>query len=269
MPADLPTLTIARLCRVLENHGTSDLSLPQYRVLGLLSAGDERATQLAARLAVTKPTLTALIDGLVERGFVVRETTDGDRRAVRLSITDAGRDGRGRGRRPPPRGARRRRRSVPRSRPGARRARRAAPGPRRPLERTDRRHHGTDGGIAGMTTTEADADGASTRRGSPRPSGPAPPTPGRRRPGPGVGWLRRLGPFIGRYRGLAIATLIFSVVAQVLIGLLPLIQQVILDQSILSDDRPIGPLLGAARADRRAAGSPPTTPAATTAPRSA
>ena len=92
MPADLPTLTIARLCRVLENHGTSELSLPQYRVLGLLSAGDERATQLAARLAVTKPTLTALIDGLVERGFVVRETTDGDRRAVRLSITDAGRD---------------------------------------------------------------------------------------------------------------------------------------------------------------------------------
>jgi DNA-binding MarR family transcriptional regulator len=60
-------------------------------VLGLLSGGDERATELAARLAVTKPTLTALIDGLVERGLVVRETSDGDRRAVRLSITPAGR----------------------------------------------------------------------------------------------------------------------------------------------------------------------------------
>ena len=69
MPADLPTLTIARLCRLLENHGTGELSLPQYRVLGLLSAGDERATQLAARLAVTKPTLTALVDSLVERGL--------------------------------------------------------------------------------------------------------------------------------------------------------------------------------------------------------
>jgi long-chain acyl-CoA synthetase len=42
-------------------------------------------------LAVTKPTLTALVDGLVERGFVVRETPAGDRRAVRVSITDAGR----------------------------------------------------------------------------------------------------------------------------------------------------------------------------------
>jgi DNA-binding MarR family transcriptional regulator len=91
MSADLPTLTIARLTRVLENHGTTDLSLPQYRVLGLLSSGHERAGDLAARLAVTKPTLTALVDGLVERGYVVRETPSGDRRAVRVSITDAGR----------------------------------------------------------------------------------------------------------------------------------------------------------------------------------
>jgi len=91
MSADLPTLTIARLGRVLENHGTGELSLPQYRVLGLLSTGHERAGDLAARLAVTKPTLTALVDGLVEKGYVARETPTGDRRAVRVSITDAGR----------------------------------------------------------------------------------------------------------------------------------------------------------------------------------
>ncbi len=91
MGADLPTLTIARLSRVLENHGSGDLSLPQYRVLGLLSTGHERASHLAARLAVAKPTLTALVDSLVERGFVARETPAGDRRAVRVSITDAGR----------------------------------------------------------------------------------------------------------------------------------------------------------------------------------
>jgi DNA-binding MarR family transcriptional regulator len=92
MAADPPTLTIARLARLLENHGPGDLSLPQYRVLGLLSSGHERAGDLAARLAVTKPTLTALVDGLAERGYVVRETPAGDRRAVRVSITDDGRD---------------------------------------------------------------------------------------------------------------------------------------------------------------------------------
>jgi DNA-binding MarR family transcriptional regulator len=92
MTADSPTLTIARLSRLLESHGTTDLSLPQYRVLGLLSGGDERASQLAGRLTVAKPTLTSLIDSLVEREFVARESSDGDRRAVRLSITDAGRE---------------------------------------------------------------------------------------------------------------------------------------------------------------------------------
>ena len=61
--------------------------------------------------------------------------------------------------------------------------------------------------------------------------------------GPGVGWLRRLGPFVRRYRGLVVATLVCSVVAQVLIGLLPLIQQQILDHSITTDERPLGPML--------------------------
>ena len=61
--------------------------------------------------------------------------------------------------------------------------------------------------------------------------------------GPGNGWLRRLGPFIRRYRGAVIATLILSVVAQTLIGLLPLIQQVIVDHSILTKEHPVGPML--------------------------
>jgi ATP-binding cassette subfamily B protein len=60
---------------------------------------------------------------------------------------------------------------------------------------------------------------------------------------PGVGWLRRLGPFIRRYRRLVIATFAFSIIAQVLIGLLPLIQQRILDDSVITHEVPIGPML--------------------------
>jgi ATP-binding cassette subfamily B protein len=60
--------------------------------------------------------------------------------------------------------------------------------------------------------------------------------------GPGVGWIRRLGPFLVRYRRAAIVTVICSIIAQVLIGLLPLIQQRIIDHSILGDDA-LGPLL--------------------------
>jgi DNA-binding MarR family transcriptional regulator len=42
-------------------------------------------------LALAKPTITAAVDGLVERGFLLRSDIAGDRRAVRLSITAAGR----------------------------------------------------------------------------------------------------------------------------------------------------------------------------------
>ena len=91
MTIDDPTLTIARLCRVLECNATADLTLPQYRVLGLLAGGDEKASLLASRVSVAKPTLTSIVDSLFERGFVAREVPDGDRRSVRLSITRAGR----------------------------------------------------------------------------------------------------------------------------------------------------------------------------------
>ncbi len=91
MTVDDPTLTIARLCRVLECSTAAGLTLPQYRVLGLLAGGDERASLLARRVSVAKPTLTAIVDSLFERGFVAREIPDGDRRSIRLSITDSGR----------------------------------------------------------------------------------------------------------------------------------------------------------------------------------
>ncbi|MET0578461.1 MAG: ABC transporter ATP-binding protein, partial [Ilumatobacteraceae bacterium] len=80
-----------------------------------------------------------------------------------------------------------------------------------------------------------------------RPSPTVPPlSAAYTRPAPaglGVGWLRRLGPFIRRYKRTVIATMIFSIVAQVMIGLLPLIQAEIVDDGIVSQDRPIGPLL--------------------------
>lgn len=88
---DQPTLTVARLHRALEHTHGAELTLPQYRVLGLLAAGDERASVLAERLAVSRPTVTALVDSLVERGLIDREVAADDRRAVRLSITRAGR----------------------------------------------------------------------------------------------------------------------------------------------------------------------------------
>ena len=82
--------TLARHSRLLE-RASCDLSLPQYRVLALVVEGDERAFRLAGRLAAAKPTISALVDGLVERGLLRRCDVAGDRRGVRLQVTAAGR----------------------------------------------------------------------------------------------------------------------------------------------------------------------------------
>jgi long-chain acyl-CoA synthetase len=82
---------LALIARKLE-RACGSLSLAQYRVLSLVAAGDERSSLVAERLAVAKPTVTAVVDGLVERGYLVREAIEGDRRSIRLRLTDDGRD---------------------------------------------------------------------------------------------------------------------------------------------------------------------------------
>lgn len=57
----------------------------------MVDSGDERASQLAERLAVAKPTVTAVVDGLVERGYLRRTPVPGDRRAMQIVTTPAGR----------------------------------------------------------------------------------------------------------------------------------------------------------------------------------
>ena len=82
-------LTLMRLSRALERVD-SGLSPQQYRILKLAGAGGERSARLAERLAVAKPTLTVIADSLVGAGLARREAEPGDRRVVRLRLTDAG-----------------------------------------------------------------------------------------------------------------------------------------------------------------------------------
>lgn len=67
-----------------------DLSPSQYRLLVYLHEAPSAATALADKLAVTRPSLTALVDGLAARGFVVRTTDPEDRRRVTHEISDEG-----------------------------------------------------------------------------------------------------------------------------------------------------------------------------------
>ncbi len=91
---DRDVLTLARLARLLERAcGDADgpvLTLAQYRLLAMIGSGATKASQLAGTLALARPTVSATVDTLVERGWVERTTAADDRRVVQLSITGAG-----------------------------------------------------------------------------------------------------------------------------------------------------------------------------------
>jgi DNA-binding MarR family transcriptional regulator len=88
-PAIAALLTILRITRVLERIDAG-VSPQQYRMLKLIGAGGERSARLAEKLAVARPTLTATADSLVAAGLACREAEPGDRRVVRLRLTEAG-----------------------------------------------------------------------------------------------------------------------------------------------------------------------------------
>ena len=69
-----------------------DMSMAQYRTLLYLLAGSRRAGELAAAGAVTKPTVSSMINGLRQQGWV-RDADDetGDGRVTRIELTAAGR----------------------------------------------------------------------------------------------------------------------------------------------------------------------------------
>jgi long-chain acyl-CoA synthetase len=107
-PTTTPTVTPRRPARDVPATGTygrvaawlskrvevalseMDLTLPQYRVLGILAEGSAAASGLADRAAVRRPSITAIIDGLVARGLVERTHDDTDRRRIDLTLTAEG-----------------------------------------------------------------------------------------------------------------------------------------------------------------------------------
>jgi DNA-binding MarR family transcriptional regulator len=84
---------LARLARVAEQTCQSTgISLPQYRLLVSAAEGPQRASELAAAVGVSRPTLTSLVDGLEQAGLVRRVPVATDRRGIQLELTASGRE---------------------------------------------------------------------------------------------------------------------------------------------------------------------------------
>jgi DNA-binding MarR family transcriptional regulator len=83
--------TVARLGRQVEIAlARVDLTTAQYRTLVQLSEGAEASSSLASKLAVTPPSVTTVVDGLVQRGLVERTHAARDRRRVSVTLTESG-----------------------------------------------------------------------------------------------------------------------------------------------------------------------------------
>ena len=68
-----------------------EVTLPQYRALVVLATrGPQRPLDLASALAVSPSTATRMCDRLVRKRLVRRARLSGDRRSVRVTLTEAG-----------------------------------------------------------------------------------------------------------------------------------------------------------------------------------
>ena len=67
-----------------------DMTLAQFRVLSVVASSPERASRIAERADMSRPSLSGLLDGLASRGWVERRVVAGDRRGVRLEVTPNG-----------------------------------------------------------------------------------------------------------------------------------------------------------------------------------
>lgn len=82
---------VARLNRRLRRERRSELTPNQTAVLGTLGRkGPLTAGALAEAERVQPPTMTRIVNGLVELGYVLREPHPTDRRQVVVTISDDG-----------------------------------------------------------------------------------------------------------------------------------------------------------------------------------
>jgi DNA-binding MarR family transcriptional regulator len=87
---------LIQLCRLVQGINARisdrhDLTPVQARLICVLAFGPRGMAELAQCFGVEKATLTGLVDRAEQRGLVERSPVPGDRRALHVTLTDAGR----------------------------------------------------------------------------------------------------------------------------------------------------------------------------------
>jgi DNA-binding MarR family transcriptional regulator len=75
----------------MRSHSAPDLTVPQFRTLGFIDRHTGASlSEVAEHIGLTLPSMSKLVDGLVGRKFVTRQTHAADRRRVTLALTARG-----------------------------------------------------------------------------------------------------------------------------------------------------------------------------------
>jgi MarR family transcriptional regulator for hemolysin len=75
----------------MRRHRTADLSIPQFRTLNYINRqADASLSDVAEHIGLTLPSMSKIVDGLVARKFVTRQTHPIDRRRMTLALTARG-----------------------------------------------------------------------------------------------------------------------------------------------------------------------------------
>ena len=82
---------LGRLMEVLLERLPEPVSLLRYRILARLAQEECRNSELAAHTWVSSPTMSSVVESLVQCGWVERNSDPRDRRAAVLRLTTAGR----------------------------------------------------------------------------------------------------------------------------------------------------------------------------------
>jgi DNA-binding MarR family transcriptional regulator len=83
--------TVMRAMGAQARRGDHNIAPNHFRILHILSMKECNLSQLAESQAVSLPSMSVTAQTLVERGWLQRVRSQGDRRMVELQVTDEGR----------------------------------------------------------------------------------------------------------------------------------------------------------------------------------
>jgi DNA-binding MarR family transcriptional regulator len=88
---DVVPVAMRVIRKKLREHGTQLLTVPQFRTLLFIGSNKGASlSEVADHIGLTLPSMSALVDGLVTRNFVIRRAHRDDRRRVDLMLTERG-----------------------------------------------------------------------------------------------------------------------------------------------------------------------------------